>query len=137
MTTANAKRLGLEVSDSPLGLIDGIRKGLKKGAVDYVVKALEINASEISRFLHVSPRTLYRYKPDETLSLDTSDHLAQIYKVYVRATEVFGDDRKALGWLKHPSMPLGNMTPLDLLDTSAGVEMVLEELGRIEYGVYA
>ena len=137
MTTATVKTLGIDVSNSPLELIDTIRKGLKKEAVDRLSEALEIGPPEISRFLHISPRTLHRYKPGETLSLDVSDHLFQVFKVYERAVEVFGGNKKALRWLKYPSLALGNTAPLDLLDTSAGVEMVVDELGRIEYGVFA
>ncbi len=137
MTYSMAKTLGLKGSSSSFDLIDAIRKGLKKEAVDHVADALEISPSEISRFLHVSPRTLHRYGPDDTLSLDASDHLIQICKVHSRSVEVFGDKRKAIRWLKYPSAALGNTTPFDLLDTSAGVEMVLDELGRIEYGVIA
>jgi len=137
MTSAVGKALGLKVSGSSLDMVEAIRKGLRKEAVDHVAVALEVSPAEISRFLHVSPRTIHRYKPEEILSLDVSDHLVQICKVYDRALAIFGDRRKALRWLRYPSQPLGNTTPFDLLDTSAGVEMVIDELGRIEYGIFA
>src|SRR5512147_2219796 len=108
MPTATAKALGLKVTGYPMDLIEGIRKGLKKEAADYVAGVLEVGAADISRFLHVSPRTLHRYKPGEALSLDASDHLIQVYKVYARAVDVFGDKKKALRWLKYPSVALGS-----------------------------
>jgi len=132
-----AMTLGVDTLGSPLDLVAAIRKGLKKEAIDFVACALEVSPSEISRFLHVSPRTLSRYKPEATLSMDASDHLVQICKVYEKTMEVFGDRRKALGWLKRPCLPIGGMAPFDLLDTSAGLEMTLDELGRIQYGVFA
>jgi len=137
MTSTIAENLGIMHAGSPLDIIEAIRKGLKRETVDYVARVLEVNASEMSRFLHVSPRTLHRYKPGEVLSPDTSDHLVQVYRVYMRALDVFTDDKKALRWLKYPSLALGNISPFELLDTSAGVEMVLDELGRIEHGIFA
>ena len=137
MTSTIAENLGIMHAGSPLDIIEAIRKGLKRETVDYVARVLEVNASEMSRFLHVSPRTLHRYKPGEVLSPDTSDHLVQVYRVYMRALDVFNDDKKALRWLKYPSLALGNISPFELLDTSAGVEMVLDELGRIEHGIFA
>lgn len=47
--------------------------------------------------------------------------IAKTHRVYIRALAVFGDEGKALRWLKYPSAALGNTAPLDLLDTSAGV----------------
>lgn len=137
MTTAITKTLGLKELKSPLDLIEATRRGLKKEAIDYTIEALQINADVISKFLHISPRTLQRYDPKKTLPIDTSDHLIQVYKVYNRALDVFNGKDKALRWLKNPSVALGNNIPIDLLDTSSGIEMVLDELGRIEYGIFA
>lgn len=137
MATAITKTLGLKELNSPLDLIKATRKGFKKEAIDDIMEALQINTDVISKFLHVSPRTLQRYDPKKTLPLDTSDHLVQVYRVYSRALEVFNSKDKALRWLKYPSVALGNNIPIDLLDTSSGIEMVLDELGRIEYGIFA
>lgn len=59
------------------------------------------------------------------------------HKVYKRAVEVFGGEEKALRWMEYPSVALGNIAPLELLNTSAGVQMLLDELGRIEHGIFA
>ena len=49
--------------------------------------------------------------------------------------EVFEDPTMCDGWLKSPCRVLGNVTPLSLLETDAGIEAVLNELGRIEHGI--
>jgi putative toxin-antitoxin system antitoxin component (TIGR02293 family) len=50
---------------------------------------------------------------------------------------VFEDENTAIQWLKSPLKVLGGVSPIDLFDTSFGVQMVLDELGRIEQGVYS
>lgn len=53
-----------------------------------------------------------------------------------RASDVFGSDVKARGWLDRPNGALGKVTPMSLLNTDEGVQRVLDVLGRIEYGIF-
>ena len=41
------------------------------------------------------------------------------------------------GWLREPSRALGGAIPLSLLDTADGFTGVMDELGRIEHGVFS
>jgi hypothetical protein len=50
--------------------------------------------------------------------------------------EVFGDADKASKWLKSPCLAFRCVTPLSMLETSSGVEMVLNELERIEHEAF-
>jgi len=51
--------------------------------------------------------------------------------------EVFNDIANFQSWLSTPSHALGNVKPIELLDTSYGIEIVKSELHAIEYGVFA
>ncbi|MFX0194763.1 MAG: antitoxin Xre/MbcA/ParS toxin-binding domain-containing protein, partial [Candidatus Hodarchaeota archaeon] len=44
---------------------------------------------------------------------------------------------KFLAWMDHPNRALADKTPLSLLNSRFGAEMLLDELGRIEHGVFA
>ena len=59
------------------------------------------------------------------------------HEVYKKAVEVFGGKEKALRWMEYPSAALGNIAPIKLIETSVGVQMLLDELGRIEHGIFA
>lgn len=50
---------------------------------------------------------------------------------------MFGTDEKFEKWLDRPSGALGGIKPKELIDTGPGIKMVKQELGRIEYGVFA
>jgi putative toxin-antitoxin system antitoxin component (TIGR02293 family) len=86
----------------------------------------------------MSQRTLQRYKnfPQKPLNLEQSSRAWKFAEVLAKATEVFGSQEKAEQWLERPAMGLNGRRPIDLLATPAGVEMVEDFLGRLEYGVY-
>ena len=51
--------------------------------------------------------------------------------------EVFGDRENFHDWLMNENIAVGGMVPADLLDTSVGLGMVKDELGRMEHGILA
>jgi putative toxin-antitoxin system antitoxin component (TIGR02293 family) len=136
---ALAKTLGIKGPTSPLDLIETIRQGLPKQALERLAEALRVKVLDLEHILPVSKRTLQRYEQQDVkfLPKELSDHMLQVAKVYARAVDVFEDEERALEWLQAPIVALGGRIPMSLLDTSAGVDLVLTELGRIEYGVFA
>ena len=128
--------LGLKMlTRTPLELVNVARKGIPRKAIDALAKKLNMSVSNLTKYLHVSERTLHRYAPEKILSSDLSDRVLQIAKVCTRCIEIFEDNNNAADWLKQPSITFGNIPPIELLDTSTGIEMVFDELTRIEYGV--
>ena len=51
--------------------------------------------------------------------------------------EVFGDRENFHDWLMNENIAVGGMVPADMLDTSVGLGMVKDELGRMEHGILA
>lgn len=133
-----SKALNLEQEiKSAYDLMNLARQGLFKSAIDSLAQLFELSIKELVPYLHVSERTLQRYDENKKLSPELSDHLIQLARVYARAVDVFGNRDQAVKWLKYPSQALGGITPISCLDNFSGIELVLDELGRIEYGVYA
>ncbi len=122
---------------SPYDLMELARQGLVRSAMDSLAQLLEVSTKDLVQYLPISERTLQRYDENKKLSPELSDHLIQIAKVYARVVDVFGDRARAVEWLKYPSHALGGVTPMSCLDNFSGIELVKDELGRIEYGVYA
>lgn len=128
--------LGLKIlTRTPLELVNVVRKGIPRKAIDTLAKNLNISVANLTKYLHVSERTLHRYAPEKILSSDLSDHVLQIAKIYTRCVEVFEDNDNAANWLKQSNIVFGNIPPIELMDTSTGIEIVFDELTRIEYGV--
>ena len=51
-----------------------------------------------------------------------------------RGEDVFGSLPAFRRWLSKPAYGLGGQPPLALLQTSGGIDLVAEEVGRIAYG---
>jgi putative toxin-antitoxin system antitoxin component (TIGR02293 family) len=71
------------------------------------------------------------------LNATWSDRLYRLARVAAQAQDVFENSETATNWLKRANRALAGHAPIDLLDTDAGTEQVVELLDRIEYGVYS
>lgn len=111
------------------------KKGISKSALLHLAKYLNLSEGEIAELLPISLRTLQRYPGKMRFDRVVSEHILQIAVVAARGIEVFEEKSRLLSWLSYPNQALGNRTPTSLLGSRFGIEMVLNELGRIEYGV--
>ena len=126
-----------EQASASLSLIDKIRKGLPRKSLIRVARIYDVPQSEWATLVGVTTRTMQRWDGKGTCSPQVSDRVLLLADVFARAQDVFGSKDSARKWLKHESTALGGIAPYTLLDTTAGAELVLRELGRIEYGVVA
>lgn len=87
----------------------------------------------------VAPRrTLARRKEkNERLSVVETDRVLRMRRVVLEAERVFGDPAKAHRWLREPSRALNKAVPIELLETEEGARIVENELGVIDYGMFA
>ncbi|HEV8640806.1 MAG TPA: antitoxin Xre-like helix-turn-helix domain-containing protein [Methylomirabilota bacterium] len=118
-------------------IIDTARTGLPYAALETIATRFEIPQETLVRVLHLPPRTLARRKKARRLSADESDRLLRLARVAARAEEVLGSRERAGAWLRGTVRALGQVRPLDLLDTDLGAQQVERILGRIEHGVYS
>jgi uncharacterized protein (DUF2384 family) len=70
-------------------------------------------------------------------SISTAKRMSRVISVFERAVEVLENQTSAWNWLNRSNPALGEVIPLDLLETEEGAEQVNTLLGRIEYGVYS
>ena len=106
-------------------------------AVESVLSAVNISQSELGQALGIPERTLARRKGKGVLKSETSSKLLRLARVMSRASEVFDGPAATIDWLKSPNAALRGNAPLHLLDTDIGAESLLDDLGRIEHGVFA
>ena len=83
----------------------------------------------------VTPKTLASYRTKgrhfPKRMTEVSIKLRDLYK---KGIEIFGNTSRFNTWLSRESAGLGNLQPLDLMGTSTGIDLVYEELLRIEFG---
>lgn len=72
-----------------------------------------------------------------TLGRIESEQLLQLLALYKKGGELFGNSEAFNQWLNQPAFGTGGLIPFDLLYTPGGINLVMEELLRIEYGALA
>lgn len=133
--------LGIPGSTSSSSAIDRaeiVRQGLSIESFKRVANYYQLSDAQMSRVVGASIRTIVRLqKEDKPLNSTWSDRLYRLARVAAQAQDVFESADTATSWLKRPNRGLNGHAPVDLLDTDAGTEQVVELLDRIEYGVYS
>ena len=109
--------------------------GVTKGALLNLARYLSFQMNQIAELLPISERTIQRYNPGQHFNRAVSEQILQIAEVAARGVQVFGDKNRFILWMQQRNVALGNKTPVSLLSSRFGTEMVLDELGRIEHGV--
>lgn len=57
-------------------------------------------------------------------------------QIYSRVVGYFGGEGEAKSWLNSPCFELGGRVPALMLDDPGGAELVMNTLGRLEYGAF-
>lgn len=132
-----AKPAGKRVKPDPLQQIALIRQGYAAQVVDQVAESIGIPRKKLLESLRLSDRTIrFRSKKNQRLSPEESQKIHRVEEVFALATEVFESKEKAQQWLTTPAYGLGNVRPLDFLDTDLGLREVNNLLSAIEWGNY-
>ena len=117
--------------------INIIRTGIPKQAMTHLMQVADLSLTEMASIIHTSDRTLRRYSPGQKLSQEQSERMIEMARLYSRGEEVFGSIEKFKDWMDAALLSLGNKRPKEYLDTSLGINMLMDELGRIEHGIFA
>lgn len=119
-------------------LIKLTRSGIQYNLFEEIVKANSYTIKEWSRFLHLTERTIQRYKKEKKkFEPIQSERIIEIAKLQQKGQEVFGSTQGFNDWMNSSIVALGNVKPIELLDNGFGIDMLTDELGRIEHGVFA
>ena len=124
--------------DDSIGMVNMLREGVEFTYLNTISDRINFTLEDWASFLHLSERTIQRYKKEKK-PFDTiySEKIVQIDLLYKRGAEVFGNEENFHTWMETKSIPLGAVKPKELLDTTYGINLVADELGRIEHGIFA
>ncbi|MEM6366478.1 MAG: antitoxin Xre/MbcA/ParS toxin-binding domain-containing protein, partial [Planctomycetota bacterium] len=93
--------------------------------------------SETNIATAITRLSAFRDLSDDSMRLtsEASDCLLRVARIYAEAFDLFGVSSDVASWMQTESQTLGDETPLELLDTSVGFELVFHELKRLQYGI--
>ena len=115
-----------------------IQHGLAFHLFETFRKPIPFDDDQWAELLHISRRTLERHRESKKAFKPLqSDRILEVIDVVRHGLSVFNDKEKFYRWLFTPSVPLGNISPFELMKNSYGKELVMDELYRIDYGIFA
>ena len=118
--------------------IDLIRQGVSYKQFISFANQGPFTIYEWSTYLHLSERTIQRYQKEEKkFDAIQSEKIIEIVLLYKKGVEVFGNTDKFNSWLETDNLALGRARPKTFLDSSFGINMLKDELNKIEYGILA
>jgi len=113
-----------------------IRVGIHADTVEQLSDELKLPVSQLLSLLNICRRTVNRRKADgKKLPPEISEKILRTKRVYLKTLDVMKEEDCARDWLNSKNFSLGDETPLSLLDTSVGGNMVLNLLGAIEESI--
>jgi len=123
---------------SDVSLIASAKAGISSHAISDIMEISGKTINEIASLLYVTPRTIRNYQNEnKSLPVLQSEQLLKLYSLYDRGIDVFGSTDAFTRWLSKPAFGLASDTPNNLLLTSTGTKMVMDELSRIQHGDFA
>lgn len=129
--------LALE-NQEPALLMEAARSGIEYSFFNQLLHKIPITLNEWADILHLSNRTMQRYqKQKKNFETLQSERILEISMLYEYGVEVFGNSENFEGWMNSKIIALGGIKPKSLLDSSYGINIIRDTLGRIEHGVLA
>lgn len=119
-------------------IVHSIRQGIPYYLYELIKEKTPFKQEDWADFLGVSERTLVRNKAkvDYVFESIPSEKILELAEVTSLGRDVFDSEEQFYLWLNTPNFALGNLVPFELLKDSYGKEMVMNELHKIDYGIF-
>lgn len=128
-----------ELREAPSHTLYNITKaGLHFKMFEEIIEQSLFTIADFALFTHVSEKTIQRRLQNKAnFTSAETEKILQIYQISSRGEEVFGHKHKFKEWLNRENYALGGEKPRNLLENAFGIQLVMDELGRIEHGIFA
>lgn len=115
-----------------------IEVGVTFKLFDDIIRLIHFSEQKLADILSLSTKSLQRYRKEKGFRFKPihSEKLIEIAEVATFGLQVFDSQQQFQNWLDTPSFALGNKKPSELLTNTYGIKLVMEELNRIEHGIF-
>lgn len=119
-------------------IVYSIRQGIPYDLYEMIKERMPFKQEDWAEFLGISSRTLLRNKSKNNYVFEPipSEKIVELAEVTSLGNDVFDSEEQFYLWLNTPSYALGSLKPFELLKDSYGKEMVLNELHKIDNGIF-
>ncbi len=139
MTSARILKKYQKAIKSDLEIVHNARKGVKAQVFFDLIELSGFSKAFLAESIFdISFKTVQRYKAEKkSLNPRDSEIALKILQLFSKGIEIFGSSKSFVNWLEKPSIGLGNINPISFLNTNTGIDLIEEELLRIEFGALA
>lgn len=131
------KRTWKRPPTTQLEMHDAILNGISSHALVSIRDNLKsVPIQTLAKALGVSPRNLGCRANTKRLNPNQGSRLWRLADIMAAAIHLQGSREEAERWLSMPAMALDQRTPLELMTTPVGAEMVKDLIVRLKFGVY-
>ena len=131
-----------QIAEEPIVAYTPVKKTLS--VADYSYKKLKkitdlvpFTQSEWANMLHLSERTLQRYaKNNSSFEGIYTDRILLLQEMIHLGLETFTNADAFYKWLKRDKPVMGQVLNFESLYSDRGIQEVIDQLNRIQYGVY-
>jgi putative toxin-antitoxin system antitoxin component (TIGR02293 family) len=139
---ANSSQISLSIRDrfqrldlqSAFEMVISARKGIKPKLFFEFADSINMPEKKLALLINISSRTIHNYKEQQKpLDPIQSEHLLKLIALYGKGEDIFGNIDEFNYWLQKPFWN-SKEKPIDWLNTPGGVDLVMDELGRLSHG---
>jgi putative toxin-antitoxin system antitoxin component (TIGR02293 family) len=118
-------------------LVEAAQQGVSANLFFDLAKITQYDITVMENLLNITARTVRTYqKEDRTLSPLKGELLLKLARLFKRGQQVFGSLTAFRAWMEKPAYGLHGALPFSLLNTSEGINIVMDEVERIAYGEF-
>ena len=123
--------------ESPVNRLSVIKGGLSSSSLKDLLEISGSTRLDIARKLDITEPTLRKHLSNvKELSTSLSEHVLFLLELYDKGIDTFGSVQEFKNWLPQHNIGI-DAKPNDLLDSITGINVVMNELNRIDHGVLA
>lgn len=114
-------------------------KGVKADVFEDIAEISGIDRNTLAeKIFDVSYKTVKRYlKESKNFNPRNSELSLKLLHMFRKGIRVFGNKESFIRWINKPAYGIGEIVPFEIINTSTGIDLIEDELSRIEFGATA
>ena len=123
---------------NPVSEVQVIRKGIRANQITTFAKAVDKPVLWLAEQIGTSVKTIDRHKTSKTpFNVVVSENFIQVSKVHDEGIKYFGNKERWFTWLTTAHLYFGKETPLSMINTAPGRELIFSEINKLRHGFTA
>ena len=111
-----------------------VDKGIPSHEIQPLIAYFDFKVPEIAKAASVSASTVSRWERDSSIGTPGSAQFFRIDEIIRKGVALFGGEPELKQWLTTPNIALGNTTPVNLVLSNPGIDLVDEAIDALGYG---